>query len=187
MDDDSPYYIGPKDIMAELRRQSERQAEVAHAEQLAEIRARSRALVWTGTEAELIEAIRKFYESGWLAATDLQDALRLASLHFVRANGTAVIKPYDVEISVAQTNSPIQQSKPEKELIERRQALLAEYKAATGNPSNQKIYGAKNSGLHKPQFYEWKNGKLSVDSVTAKNFERFLAEKKLPIPRERKR
>jgi hypothetical protein len=68
----------------------------------------------------------------------------------------------------------------------RRGALLAEYKAATGNPSNRQLYQAKNSGIHKPQFYDWLKGKLPVVSATAKNFERFLSEKKQPIPKKPK-
>jgi hypothetical protein len=67
--------------------------------------------------------------------------------------------------------------------VERRQQLLASYKSATGNPSNRKIYEAVNSGIHKPEFYHWQKGNLSSDSVTCINFERFLRDKKPPIPR----
>jgi hypothetical protein len=67
--------------------------------------------------------------------------------------------------------------------VERRKRLLADYKAVTGNPSNIKIYSARNSGIHKPEFYSWVNGELSSKSATALNFERFLREKKAPIPR----
>jgi hypothetical protein len=67
--------------------------------------------------------------------------------------------------------------------VERRQKLLSEYKAATGNPSNKKIYEAKNSGIHKPEFYQWRAGRLSVDSRTTKTFEAFLRAKRRPIPR----
>ena len=67
-----------------------------------------------------------------------------------------------------------------KEKSERRQKLLAEYKAATGNPPNKRIYEAVNSGIYKPQFYEWLKGKLPSESATAQNFERFLREKKPP-------
>jgi hypothetical protein len=66
----------------------------------------------------------------------------------------------------------------------RRERLLAEYKAATGDPSNRQIYSARNSGIHKPEFYKWLKGDLPGASETAKNFERFLCEKKSPIPRE---
>jgi hypothetical protein len=69
--------------------------------------------------------------------------------------------------------------------IERRKKLLEEYKAAT-SASNKKIYEARNSGVHKPQFYEWINGELSAESATAQNFERFLVAKKPPIPRDAK-
>jgi hypothetical protein len=68
--------------------------------------------------------------------------------------------------------------------IERRKTLLAEYKAATGDPSDYQLFNAQNSGLHKPEFYRWLKGTLSAHSRTAQNFERFLREKKLPIPRK---
>lgn len=67
--------------------------------------------------------------------------------------------------------------------VDRRKLLLEQYKSAT-KASNRKIYRAKNSGIHKPQFYDWLHGDLSVDSQTTVNFERFLKEKKAPIPRE---
>lgn len=67
-----------------------------------------------------------------------------------------------------------------------RRQLLMEYKAATGNPANQKIYKAKNSCIHKPEFYDYLNGKFSSASTTCINFERFLREKKPPIPRKNK-
>lgn len=70
--------------------------------------------------------------------------------------------------------------------IIRRQQLLADYRLATGNPSNKKIYEARNSGIHKPQFYGWLKGELPATSQTAINFERFLSEKKPPIPRKPK-
>ena len=49
----------------------------------------------------------------------------------------------------------------EKE-IARRGQLLAEYKSAAGDPSNRRIYESRNSGIHKPEFYSWRNGELSV-------------------------
>jgi hypothetical protein len=68
--------------------------------------------------------------------------------------------------------------------IQRREVLLAEYKAATGDQADYRIYNARNSGIHKPEFYQWKKGVLPKDSGTTKNFERFLREKKIPIPRK---
>ena len=73
-----------------------------------------------------------------------------------------------------------------KEEIQRRAKLLEAYKTATGIRANQRIYQAKNSGIHKPQFYEWRSGKLASESATAINFERFLSAKKVPIPRRQK-
>ena len=69
--------------------------------------------------------------------------------------------------------------------VHRRATLLEQYKEATGDPSNRQIYTAKNSNIHKPQFYEWRDGRLSSDSQTCQNFERFLREKKPPTPKER--
>lgn len=66
----------------------------------------------------------------------------------------------------------------------KRESLLTEYKAATGNPSNKRIYEARNSGIHKPEFYAWLRGKLPDQSATRANFERFLKDKKPPIPRK---
>lgn len=66
--------------------------------------------------------------------------------------------------------------------IDRRKRLLSDYIAHTG-ASHKSIYEGKNSGIHKPQFFEWKHGKLPPTSATAKNFERFLREKKPPIHR----
>lgn len=63
-----------------------------------------------------------------------------------------------------------------------RESLLAEYKALTG-ASNKQIYEAQNSGIHKPEFYNWLHGRLSSKSATSINFERFLRAKKKPVPR----
>jgi hypothetical protein len=70
--------------------------------------------------------------------------------------------------------------------IGRRAKLLADYKAATGNPSHKRIYESNKAGIHKPQFYEWMNGTLPSESETAKNFERFLSALKPPFPRKSK-
>jgi hypothetical protein len=73
-----------------------------------------------------------------------------------------------------------------EEIKARRLFLLAEYKAATEYPSNKRLYEAKNSGIHKPQFYQWLDGTPPASSATTTNFERFLREKKPPIPRRPK-
>ena len=70
--------------------------------------------------------------------------------------------------------------------IDRRTQLLTEYKAATGNPSNRSIYEARNSGIHKPEFYAWLRGELAFESATTRSFERFLRDKKPPIPKNSK-
>lgn len=71
---------------------------------------------------------------------------------------------------------------PELSLVEQRKKLLEAYKAKTG-ASHKQIWEGK-SGIHKPQFYEWVNGKLPSKSQTAQNFERFLREGKRPTPRK---
>jgi hypothetical protein len=65
-------------------------------------------------------------------------------------------------------------------VTDRRAVLLEEYKRATG-ANDYQIYNARNSGIHKPEFYQWKKGNLSENSKTAKKFETFLRAKKQPI------
>ena len=73
---------------------------------------------------------------------------------------------------------------PEVGLIEYRAKLLADYKSATGDPSNMRLYRAANSGIHKPDFYSWIKGTLPERSKVSKRFETFLKAKRLPIPRK---
>jgi hypothetical protein len=70
--------------------------------------------------------------------------------------------------------------------VSRREALLAEYKTATNGVSNKRIYEARNSGVHKPEFYGWLRGDLPTHATPTLNLERFLRAKKLPIPRKLK-
>jgi len=81
--------------------------------------------------------------------------------------------------------TPLPPPSPESSLVEQRKALLEAYKAKTG-ASNRKIYTARNSGIHKPQFSEWCNGILPNTSATTLNFERFLREQRPPVPRNPK-
>jgi len=78
------------DFLARIQRKWDRGEELAHEEKLAEIRTRSKALVWTGPESELVEAISRWYESGWLVAGSLQDAMQKAAIHFVGADGKPI-------------------------------------------------------------------------------------------------
>jgi hypothetical protein len=57
----------------------------------------------------------------------------------------------------------------------RRRALLQAYKRATGIASDKRIYES-DAPIHKPQFYDWRKGKLPESSATAENFERFLLD-----------
>jgi hypothetical protein len=72
---------------------------------------------------------------------------------------------------------------PQETLVQERAALLEAYKDKTG-ASNRQIYTASNSGIHKPQFSQWRRGLLPSTSATTINFERFLRNLKPPRPRE---
>jgi hypothetical protein len=71
-------------------------------------------------------------------------------------------------------------TEPASTEVERRAKLLEDYKLATKIASDRKVYQARNSGIHKPEFYKWRKGTLAPDSATAINFERFLREQKPP-------
>jgi hypothetical protein len=71
-----------------------------------------------------------------------------------------------------------------KSLVVHRRELLAEYKQATGNPPDQRIYTAANSGIYKPQFYQWRDGRLPAKSKISRRFEAFLRARRKPIPRQ---
>jgi lambda repressor-like predicted transcriptional regulator len=75
------------------QREREQKQEIEHEQRLAEIRTQSRALVWTGPADELLNAIKRFYELGWIKADDLADAISKASLHFVGPDGKPIISP----------------------------------------------------------------------------------------------
>jgi hypothetical protein len=117
-------------------------------------------------------------------ATNAQLAAMMARAKEVLAGLDAPIQPTsDAEISDEGIEPKTGSTNDEKA---RRKALVAEYKSATGHPSNKKLYTARNSGIHKPEFYDWINGVLLQTSQTCINFERFLREKKPPIPRKPK-
>jgi hypothetical protein len=132
------------------------------------------------TEAQICETIDEaiqstikinFQEISKLSAREFQ-SLRLPEDKLLPKTSTGLLGESGKSVSEEETD--------------RRSKLLAEYKAATCNPSNRQIYEARNSGIHKPQFYQWLKGKLPSDSATAMNFERFLREKKAPISRRPK-
>ncbi len=91
-------------IVARLERDSERRSELDHERQIALIRLQSHALKWTGTSEELIATITRWYESGWIVAASLQDALESAAYHFLRPDGTAVILPSMATTPPAEAN-----------------------------------------------------------------------------------
>lgn len=72
-------------------REIERKKDLEHEQAKAAIHAQACALVWAGTPEEPADAIRHWYESGWLIAESLENALRKAAMHFVRSDGKAVI------------------------------------------------------------------------------------------------
>ncbi len=166
-----------------LRRQQQKE-ELEHERQLAAIRAQSHALVWTGTPDDLIAIVAAWYQSGWIVAESLEDALQKAAPHFVKPDGSLVIAPI-VRASIAVGAATPSEAEATVEIeIKRRQQLLAAYKSATGNPSNKRIYEAANSGIHKPEFYHWVKGSLPSESATCINFERFLRDRKPPVARK---
>ncbi len=87
--------------------------------------------------------------------------------------------PLSISAEAPPANRPVDIDRIKAE----RHLLLAEYKEATNNPSSRQIYEARNSGIHKPDFYSWLNGKLSAESAMSINFERFLRLKKPPLPK----
>lgn len=97
----------------DFRRSQERQQELEHERQLALIRLQSHALVWAGSVDELTAAITHWYESGWIVATSLQDALQKAAYHFLAPDGTAVVK-----------HSPLITQPPEPDAQNPRQAFV---------------------------------------------------------------
>lgn len=79
---------------------------------------------------------------------------------------------------------PVKEEETKDDEIARREKLLADYKKRTG-ARNRSIYMGQ-SGVHKPQFYQWLKGKLPRDSATTQNFERFLRAGVPPVPRKPK-
>jgi hypothetical protein len=75
------------------------------------------------------------------------------------------------------SDTSIAATETETDLRNRRARLLEDYKRATSVRADKQIYENKKAGIHKPQFYQWRSGKLPATSETARNFERFLAEK----------
>jgi hypothetical protein len=71
-----------------------------------------------------------------------------------------------------------------EQIVENRRKLLEDYKAATGVRADQRLYTAENAGIHKPQFYEWRDGRLPDKSKITRRFERFLKAKRLPVRRK---
>jgi hypothetical protein len=69
------------------------------------------------------------------------------------------------------------------QVVPSRAELLAEYKQRTGVRTNAAIYNAKNSGVHKAEFYSWRSGKLLATSATAISLENFLRAGERPKPR----
>jgi len=118
----------------------------------------------------------------WKAEARQYVAAYMTTTQKVYGDGVPLKATYSTAAGEAETGRPLESD----ELKQRRSALLREYKSATGNPANRQIYTVRNSGIHKPQFYEWLNGILPAGSETAKNFERFLRDKKAPIPRRPK-
>jgi hypothetical protein len=85
-----------QDLIVRARRGQREQGELDHARELAAIRTQSHALTWTGSPEELIETIKRWFESGFLVAESIQDALQKAAIHFAKPDGTPVLKPVSI-------------------------------------------------------------------------------------------
>lgn len=147
-----------------------------------------RAVVEFRSQCEGIKSVA--YQNNWMWALDLlPHKLPLADTHWESVwfntleEKTSALKDI-VAVSGRTTEQNTSDLPPESPLAKQRRMLLEEYKNATGNPSNSRIYKARNSGIHKPEFYKWRDGILPSDSATAMSFERFLRERKPPIPRK---
>lgn len=92
----------------------QRKQEIEHEQELARIRAQSHALVWTGTEGQLIEEVKKLFDAELLRANDLSDALQKATIHFVGLDGNPIIKP----ISAKPTKPRTAESISRREFVE---------------------------------------------------------------------
>lgn len=80
-------------IQGHIERDQERSEELEHERKLAAIRTESHALVWTGTADELTATITKWYESSRIIAPSLLEALQSVSIHFIKPDGTPVLRP----------------------------------------------------------------------------------------------
>jgi hypothetical protein len=76
----------------------ERNQQLIHEEKLALIRTQSHALVWTGPADELRTIISRWYEAGWIISDSIEQALQKASIHFVKPDGSPVLKPAEIAL-----------------------------------------------------------------------------------------
>lgn len=93
---------------------------------------------------------------------DYQDTLRELSDQVRPPGATAAVSPTVID-TIANLKA-------------RRANQLANYKRAKGISANRQVYENRESGIYKPQFYQWLSGTLPPTSATAINFERFLEE-----------
>jgi|SRR5579872_600724 len=137
-------------------------------------------------ETDIMIHIRKLgtvYAEGLeyhLRDSEMQKSIWPALSPLIHGEQADEIRPEPSSIEAKPTDGPLGKDSD----VARRAKLLAEYKSATGDPSNRKIYTARNSGIHKPEFLRWQRGDLPSTSQTCVNFERFLREKKAPMPRQ---
>ena len=174
-----------------LRRQQQKE-ELEHERQLAEIRTRSHALVWTGTVEELNVTITKWYELGQIVAESLADALQKASIHFMRPDGTLVIvrdvkagpapesqwfgrfRPLDEDYQVIEFEKCVYELTPTQSTIIR--VLHKAHIEKRGSVGIKEIYKALqiNSGKMSGWFRDKKNkhlyGKLVVQTASRTHY-----------------
>jgi len=150
------------------------------------------------TEARVMDIIERLETRDPLLSLEHHGLSRSQMLEVLQTYSTWAIDMYAFESKIKEEKQPESVPVTEKTAthevttfdtdpeVERRNALLNDYKVATGNPANQRLYQARNSGIHKPQFYKWLKGTLPSTSETALNFERFLREKRPPIARTKR-
>ncbi|HLK18092.1 MAG TPA: hypothetical protein VKT81_04015 [Bryobacteraceae bacterium] len=134
-----------------------------------------------GKVEEWKEKVRALLERSLLARSRAVSAHLEATMEHAREVLAELEAPIQATQEISNKPTEIQPATTDERA--RRAALLADYKLATKHPSNRKIYTARNSGIHKPEFYDWINAILPKTSQTCVNFERFLEEKKPPVAR----
>jgi hypothetical protein len=142
------------------------------------------------TEREMRKAVADEVETQIRARLDTPKIVDAPPLppqvvaQMMMADGSGLLPRHVQEEIIAKAQAEALSEKANHTPVESRAALLSEYKQTTGDPPNKRIYEAANSGIHKPEFYQWLSGKLPDKSRVTKRFEAFLKARKRPIPKK---